>query len=142
MRLILSLSFLICVAAAPARGDSEESFDCVMNPSLRVNLASEIPGLLDQVLVDRGDHLHKQQVVARPTSEVEAAQVALDRTRSESTAEIEARQARLALARRELERATELFQRQAGRRSTSTNCRRKPTSPSANCAWRSRRERW
>ena len=74
MRLILLLLSLICAAAAPARG-GEKSFDCVMNPSLRVNLASQIPGLLDQVLVERGDHVHKQQVVARLTSEVEAAQV-------------------------------------------------------------------
>lgn len=113
MRRILLILSLICAVAAPAHGDSDEWFDCVMNPSLRVNLASEIPGLLDQVLVDRGDHVHKQQVVARLTSEVEAAQVALDRTRAESTAEIEARQARLTLARRELGRANELFQRQA-----------------------------
>jgi pyruvate/2-oxoglutarate dehydrogenase complex dihydrolipoamide acyltransferase (E2) component len=96
---------LCALAGAPA--GAQEWFDCVMNPALRVNLASQIPGPLDEVLVDRGERVRKGQIVARLASEVEAAQVALDSARAQSTADIEAHQARVTLAQREL------FQRQA-----------------------------
>jgi RND family efflux transporter MFP subunit len=90
----------------------ERAFDCVMDPSLRANLGSQVPGLLAEVLVRRGDHVHAGQVVARLVSEVETAQVALDQLRASSTAEIEAREAQLTLAQRELGRTEELFKRQ------------------------------
>jgi RND family efflux transporter MFP subunit len=99
----------IRVPAALAEGSD---FDCVMDPSLRVNVGSAIPGLLEAVLVQRGDRVHAGQVVARLVSDVEAAQVALDRLRAASTAEIEAREAQLTLSRRQLERTQELYQHQ------------------------------
>jgi RND family efflux transporter MFP subunit len=90
----------------------ERAFDCVIHPSLRANLGSEIPGLLAATLVRRGDHVHAGQVVARLVSEVETAQVALDQLRASSTAEIEACEAQLTLAQRELGRTEELYKRQ------------------------------
>lgn len=113
MKRLMLFAALALAAAVPAQAEEAgQGFDCVMNPSLRVNLGSQIPGLLDQVLVKRGDRVHAGQVVARLMSEVEAAQVALDRTRAAGTAEIEARQAQATLARRQLERSQELFQHQ------------------------------
>ena len=107
----LGLSLL---AADPGKGaETGQGFDCVMDPSLRVNVGSQIPGLLDEVLVNRGDRVHAGQVVARLVSEVEAAQVALDRKRAASTADIEAREAQLNLAQKQLERSKELFLHQA-----------------------------
>lgn len=87
-------------------------FDCVTQPSVRANLGSQVPGLIAEVLVSRGDHVVAGQVVARLVSDVEEAQVALDRLRASSTAEIEARQVHLDLARRELARTEELFSHQ------------------------------
>jgi multidrug efflux pump subunit AcrA (membrane-fusion protein) len=90
----------------------ERAFDCVMDPSLRANLGSQVLGLLAAMAVRRGDHVHSGQVVARLISEVEPAQVALDQLRASSTAEIEAREAQLTLAQRELGRTEELYKRQ------------------------------
>jgi multidrug efflux pump subunit AcrA (membrane-fusion protein) len=56
----------------------ERASDCVVDPSLRANLGSQVPGLLAAVLVRRGDHVHAGQVVARLVSVVETAQVVLD----------------------------------------------------------------
>ncbi|MEA2726704.1 MAG: rane fusion protein multidrug efflux system [Acetobacteraceae bacterium] len=113
MKRFILFAALAFTAVSPALGaDADGSFDCVMNPSLRVNLGSQIPGLLDQVLVNRGDHVVAGQVVARLKSEVEAAQVALDRTRATGTAEIEARQAQATLTRRSLARSEDLLAHQ------------------------------
>jgi RND family efflux transporter MFP subunit len=109
--LIAAVALAAVPSAAIAEG-SDQAFACVMDPSLRVNLGSQVQGLLDEMLVRRGDHVHAGQVVARLTSAVEAAQVALDRQRANSTAEVEAREAQASLAQRQLERAQELFQRQ------------------------------
>ena len=122
LRAILVCVMLVCVMLAcallgsamlaPAALAEEQEFDCVMDPSLRVNLGSSIPGLLEAVLVQRGDRVHAGQVVARLVSDVEAAQVALDRLRAASTAEIEAREAQLTLSRHQLERTQDLYQHQ------------------------------
>jgi RND family efflux transporter MFP subunit len=101
-----------CTVLASAALAEDQAFDCVMDPSLRVNVGSSIPGLLDAVLVQRGDRVHAGQVIARLVSDVEVAQVALDRLRAASTAEIEARQAQLTLTHRQLDRTQELFQHQ------------------------------
>jgi RND family efflux transporter MFP subunit len=112
LRAMLASAVLGAAMLVPAAAAEDQQFDCVMDPSLRVNLGSPIPGLLQEVLVQRGDHVHAGQVVARLVSDVEVAQVALDRLRAASTAEIEARQAQLTLSRRQLERTQELFQHQ------------------------------
>jgi RND family efflux transporter MFP subunit len=107
---------LVALLAAPvsamAQPEPEQSFACVMDPSVRTNLGSQVPGLLAEVLVKRGDRVRAGQVVARLASEVEAAQVALDLLRSSSMAEVEAREAQLTLAKRQLQRSQELYQRQ------------------------------
>ncbi len=109
-RLLLAAVLLVSASAASA---DDRRFDCVMDPSLRVNVGSSIPGLLEVVLVNRGDHVRAGQVIARLVSDVEAAQVALDQQRAASTAEIEAREAQFTLARRQLERTLDLYQHQA-----------------------------
>jgi RND family efflux transporter MFP subunit len=110
--LLLACALLGCAVLASAARAEDQAFDCVMDPSLRVNVGSSIPGLLDAVLVQRGDRVHAGQVIARLVSDVEAAQVGLDRLRAASTAEIEARQAQLTLTHRQLDRTQELFQHQ------------------------------
>jgi RND family efflux transporter MFP subunit len=110
-RFIAAVAVLLGCGLASVRAD-ESAFDCVMDPSLHANLGSQLPGLLEQVLVQRGDHVRAGQVVARLFSEVETAQVALDRLRASSTAEIEAREAQVTLAQRQLERTKDLYAHQ------------------------------
>jgi RND family efflux transporter MFP subunit len=98
---------LAAILALPAAAQTE-SLDCVIEPSLALRLGSPITGILSSVEVDRGDVVRRGQVVARLESSVEAASLALARARAESTAEIEARRARLDQLRSELSRAASL----------------------------------
>jgi RND family efflux transporter MFP subunit len=106
--------FGICgsLAAGPTRAE-DRRFDCVIDPSMTVKLGSPTPGLLSEVLVNRGDVVTAGQVVARLESSVEAATLALNRARAASTARIDAQAARLALSRARMGRASELLARES-----------------------------
>ena len=90
---------------------AEPSFDCVIDPSEVLKLGSPITGILDQVLVKRGDVVTRGQPIAVLESSVETATVRLNRFRAESTARIDAQSERLTLARARLDRNTQLFER-------------------------------
>lgn len=68
-------------SAEPSRGG--RAHECLVEPSMVVNVGSPVDGVLEQVLVNRGDKVHKGQVVARLQSGVEAAAVQLSKARVE-----------------------------------------------------------
>lgn len=104
-----SLALALTLIAAPVA--AQEAFDCVIEPAQTLKLGSPITGIVTAVEVDRGDYVQRGQVVARLESTVEAATLALARARAESTAEIDARRARLEQTRTELARAISLHER-------------------------------
>ncbi len=89
-RLAGALALVAVLAAAPA---GAATFDCVIDPSLTLKLGSPVPGLLEQVDVDRGALVKKGQVVARLESAVEHGTVALNEARAQNTAEISGKEA-------------------------------------------------
>jgi RND family efflux transporter MFP subunit len=66
---------------APAFAFSE-SYDCLIEPMQMVNLASPVTGLLDKVMVKRGDRITKGQVLASLESDAEKAAADLARYKS------------------------------------------------------------
>jgi len=90
---------------------TEYNFDCVADPSQLVKINSPVSGILNEVLVQRGDHVKQGQTVASMDSEVEAATVAVNRARAASEADIEVQKARLENSRDKLARAESLFKR-------------------------------
>ena len=54
-----------------------ETFECMVEPYLEVNLSSAVPGILDQVNVDRGDRVESGQVLARLRSDLQEAHLEL-----------------------------------------------------------------
>lgn len=86
---------------APSRAASRASgaLECLLEPSLVVNVGSPVDGVLEKVLVDRGAQVRKGQVVARLQSGVEAAAVKLS-------------EARVEFGRRKAERNESLYQKQ------------------------------
>ncbi|MDR3372599.1 MAG: efflux RND transporter periplasmic adaptor subunit [Ancalomicrobiaceae bacterium] len=80
-------------AIAVASNALAEPADCVIEPSLLVKLGSPVTSVLADVLVERGDKVKAGQVVAHVESAVERSMVDYNRARSESTSEIEAKQA-------------------------------------------------
>jgi membrane fusion protein (multidrug efflux system) len=73
--------------------------DCLLEPSMVVNVGSPVDGVLKSVRVDRGDSVSKGQLLAELQSGVEAAAVALS-------------QARIEFGRRKTERNESLFLKQ------------------------------
>ena len=59
--------------------------DCLIEPNQKVDLGSPVTGLLEQVLVKRGDRVKKGQVLARLESRVETAVAELARFKSVQT---------------------------------------------------------
>ncbi len=83
--------------AAPGNGGGE--LECLVEPHVLVNVGSSVDGVLDEVLVNRGDQVRRGQVVARLQSGVEAAAVKLS-------------EARVEFGRRKLERSESLAEKQ------------------------------
>lgn len=102
---------LACFAQLGAPTAAAETFDCVIEPAVVVDLASPVGGLIDDITVVRGDIVSKGQVVANLESGVEITTVELMALRANSAAEVDAFRARLALAQSREERLSTLIER-------------------------------
>jgi RND family efflux transporter MFP subunit len=87
------------LAAPPGARKAGGPLDCLLEPHMVVNVGSPVDGVLERVMVDRGDAVRRGQVVAQLQSGVEAAAVELSR-------------ARVDFGRRKVERNETLFQKQ------------------------------
>ncbi len=83
-------------------------FDCLIEPQTVVELSTREEGILEELLVSRGDTVTAGQAIAHLNRDVEQATVELSRARSEMVAEIEELHEILAFARRESERINQL----------------------------------
>lgn len=70
------------------------TFDCVIEPSVVVELGGPLPGLLETVLVNRGDRIVRNQVIAILNSKVEKATVKLLTEQASNSAEVDAQKVR------------------------------------------------
>jgi len=62
---------------------ADETFECLVQPFMVVKVGSPVDGVLERVMVNRGDRVGKGQVVAKLQSGVEAAAVRLSEARVE-----------------------------------------------------------
>ena len=90
------------------------TFECSIEPRLRLKLAAPIDGVLEQLLVDRGAHVHKGDVVAKLNAEVDEATAALDKAVAENQAEVASWSARVEYLKLQQERASKLVATAAG----------------------------
>ena len=111
-RMCLAIAFLI--AGALPREAVAATFECSIEPRLRLRLAAPIDGVLEEVLVDRGAHVHKGDVVAKLNAEVDEATAALDKAVAENEAEVASWSARVEYLKLQQERASQLQTRGAG----------------------------
>lgn len=84
--------------------------DCMIQPHQVVQVGSPAPGVIDKVLVDRGDIVAKGQAIVQFQAHVERAALAVARERAAHKGEATVATSSQELARRELERANELYQ--------------------------------
>jgi RND family efflux transporter MFP subunit len=87
-----------------------QSFDCIIDPAVVVRVGSQVPGLLEEVLINRGDFVREGQQIASLASGVEQTTVELLTQQAESHAEIEAQRARYELVLSRLKRTRELVE--------------------------------
>ena len=85
----------VMAAAAPAQ-KNDAVLDCMIEPSCTVNVGSEVPGIVGEILVDRGDIVQKGQVLIKLDSAVEHATM-------------KSRKARYDFAKNEHKRKCELY---------------------------------
>jgi len=79
-RLLIAPMLLAFAKLAVSETPSGE-YECILEPHITVNIGSPSDGVLEKVLVDRGDHVSKGQLLARLTSGVEAASIELTKAR-------------------------------------------------------------
>jgi RND family efflux transporter MFP subunit len=111
--LMALLAYPLALAAGTACFAQARSFDCLLEPRQKIKVAAQIAGVLKEVPVDRGDVIHKGQLLAHLESGVEEAMLELAKAKAESDATIKARQARLVFLSRKRDRQVELQKRDA-----------------------------
>lgn len=92
----------------------EQDLDCLAEAHVRVKVSAAVSGLVDRILVDRGDRIAKGQVLAELESSIERAQLEVARSRARNTQPIEAARAKLEHAQAAAARLERLRQASPG----------------------------
>jgi RND family efflux transporter MFP subunit len=93
---------------ALASNASTIEFDCVIEPQQFVKLSSPVTGVIARLDVDRGDFVKQGQIVGNIEDGVEAAMLALARTRATNEFPVRSAEARLQFLRLKLGRVSQL----------------------------------
>jgi len=107
-RMATGLLVLIASLVTTGMAHAQDRLDCVIEPWRKAMVSAAIEGVVEEVLVDRGDRVVKGQIVARLESSVEVASLEVARARASNTAQLDSGEARLRFAERELIRHEQL----------------------------------
>jgi RND family efflux transporter MFP subunit len=110
LRLVLA-AVLVLSAAAPAAPQGSEGHDCLIEPTQTVTVAFPVEGLVESVLVDRGDLIRADQVLATLESTVEKATIVLAEARAVVESPMKSSEVRLDFGVRRFVRTEELFRK-------------------------------
>ncbi|WP_162409283.1 efflux RND transporter periplasmic adaptor subunit [Acuticoccus sediminis] len=99
---------VICLIASGARA---ETLECLIEPDLVIELATPVEGVIDEMVVDRGDRVDAGDVVARLDSQLERIAVEMAKEKAEDDSSVRASASRLLNQTRTLERTQTLFER-------------------------------
>lgn len=89
------------------------SFNCVMDPAQIIQVSPINSSVISRILVDRGDEVEEGEPVAQMDSSVEAATLEILEARAQSTAQIEAQEARVDYVAAQLDRVRRLVAQNA-----------------------------
>ena len=105
------LALCLVLVAGRVHG-TELRYDCVLEASKLVRVGSSVSGLLEEVMVERGEFVEENQVLARLKSSVNEAIVEIFRVQATNATRIGAQEARVAFVRKRAERAESLWKKQ------------------------------
>ena len=116
-----SKNHLICVFAVfgvltlggDPQAQDRSGFDCMIEPHSVTDVSTRAEGVLDEILVKRGDIVRKDQVVAKLESSLETITLEFASARAQMKGEVEASRATLAYMLRQRVRITELYEDKA-----------------------------
>jgi multidrug efflux pump subunit AcrA (membrane-fusion protein) len=92
----------------PVPAASSNALDCIIQPHQVVQVGSASAGLIENILVDRGDMVVKGQPIVQLNASIERATLAVARERAAQVGATRAAAGAQELAKRELERANDL----------------------------------
>ncbi len=111
--IIVGLALLPVAAATHSQGASPlAALDCMIQPHQVVQVGTPAPGVIDSVLVERGDTVQRGQPLVQLGANVERAALAVARERAGQKGDATVASSSRELARRELQRGEELHQQQ------------------------------
>ena len=105
---------ILCAAGAVLSGAAlvrAEPLGCLIQPFQEADVGAQVVGVLDQVMVERGDFVKKGQPLAQLNSDVERAAVASAKVRAESYAELQAAASNHDFAQKKRIRTQDLYQK-------------------------------
>jgi RND family efflux transporter MFP subunit len=110
---------LTTTPSVPAEGDYDGlvKSSCLIQPKMVLKLGTPVPGLISDVLVDRGVMVKKGDIIAKLESGVEEAAAALAKLRASNVSGVRSATAKLEFQKREMERKQELDKRNSIARS-------------------------
>ena len=91
-----------------------QEFDCLIEPTVVINIGTAVEGVIKDVPLDRGDSVRKGEVVARLESSLQEIAVKVAKARAETDAVIRTNRARVEFGTRRLARTKELYENEIG----------------------------
>ena len=98
---------------APLMATEKAVLDCLVKPEMYVDLSSSVDAILEQMLVDTGDHIKKGQPLVKLEASVQIARVNLAMIQASSNNEIDNRRVQLRYAKRNAKRIRDLYVRKS-----------------------------
>src|SRR5258706_4162306 len=100
-------AILLVAAAQPATAQEKvgsDEFSCLIQPKMVLKLGTPVPGLISEVLVDRGTIVKKCDVIARLESGVEETALSLAKARAANDATVRSNRVKMEFQRRKEDR--------------------------------------
>ncbi len=115
MHKLFGFSLLTALLGSEVVAQTQEpaQLNCRIEPSVVVEMASPIEGVISEVLVDKNDVVKKGDVVARLDASLETATAELRRVQAELTSDVQAQQLAVEFSNRALIRVQGLYEKKA-----------------------------
>ena len=97
---------LLCIST-PTR--AQQPLGCLIEPDYVAEVGSQVVGVIESMRVERGQRVHKGQVIALLRADIERAAVGVAKSRSEAVADIQAAAANAAFAKQRMDRGKDLL---------------------------------
>lgn len=107
---ILLIAITLAGVAANARADAQQPIGCLIQPERVAEVGSPVVGIVQSMLVDRGDMVRKGQIIAVLRNGVDLASLTVANSRAKAEADARAARANLAFSTQRLTRARDLHQ--------------------------------